>query len=449
MTRPIFFDLEYEIITPLYMAGAEQRRAELRAPSIRGAVRAWYRALDPLFEENEPRCFGAAFDKEEGKSGQTRQSPFLLQVLRAPGEGRFRLNRRDYEHFNEGRPPTRTNGVLYTGYTLMDRFNERQAFQASDSRTRQTFTLRLLFPRSDHPEELYHRVLGSFWALGHLGALGSRANRGWGSVQLTGVKAGPGKTVPRELKIIERHYQPAATTSARQWGSKVAGVLKVFNDTIGAPERRGHALATPHLGAAAKVFVEEHPVGEWAVAVNMIGAALQEYRRAEGRPDRDMIVRLLLKRAGHPDGEEPRTAPQRTAFGLPYTMRYEITPAWVVKLGISKLLPDTVEYNPGDRSRSDSPPRHSSPLHLRVVKLDDGYHPVTVRLAGDPVGSLPRSADNQAPQVSIGARITGGGRRPMESPFVDPLPRPEPTDGLLDGFMDKILRYSLSIPVPK
>jgi CRISPR-associated protein Cmr1 len=37
--------LTCEVVTPLSCVGADQQRAEIRSPSIRGAMRFWYRAL--------------------------------------------------------------------------------------------------------------------------------------------------------------------------------------------------------------------------------------------------------------------------------------------------------------------------------------------------------------------------------------------------------------------
>ena len=115
--RPFYFDLTYEIITPLFMSGSDPMQPELRASSIRGAVRAWHRALDPRFVQNEAQTFGTAFDDDD--AAQTKQSPFRLQILQCTDDASFELRRQDHNRFNRGRPPNRTNGLLYTGYTLL------------------------------------------------------------------------------------------------------------------------------------------------------------------------------------------------------------------------------------------------------------------------------------------------------------------------------------------
>ena len=42
-----------ETITPMFLAGADGNKPELRAPSIKGALRFWWRALNPNLVENE------------------------------------------------------------------------------------------------------------------------------------------------------------------------------------------------------------------------------------------------------------------------------------------------------------------------------------------------------------------------------------------------------------
>ncbi|HYK85247.1 MAG TPA: type III-B CRISPR module RAMP protein Cmr1, partial [Ktedonobacteraceae bacterium] len=44
-----------ETITPLFLAGADQNTAELRAPSFRGAMRYWFRALVGGMVGTDPR----------------------------------------------------------------------------------------------------------------------------------------------------------------------------------------------------------------------------------------------------------------------------------------------------------------------------------------------------------------------------------------------------------
>ncbi len=76
------FDLE--VITPLFMAGASQKKDELRPPSFRGLLRYWYRALVggvyggnmALLREREARVFGTT---ERGSPVSVRISAIRRQ----------------------------------------------------------------------------------------------------------------------------------------------------------------------------------------------------------------------------------------------------------------------------------------------------------------------------------------------------------------------------------
>jgi len=64
-------EYECEVVTPLFLGGADPQKAELRAPPIKAAMRFWWRAMHPKdiknLRDNEAMLFGDAGD-EYGKS---------------------------------------------------------------------------------------------------------------------------------------------------------------------------------------------------------------------------------------------------------------------------------------------------------------------------------------------------------------------------------------------
>ena len=63
---------ECETITPMFLTGADGRTPELRPPSIKGAMRFWWRAMNghlPLdkLKEEESKIFGAS-NRKIGRS---------------------------------------------------------------------------------------------------------------------------------------------------------------------------------------------------------------------------------------------------------------------------------------------------------------------------------------------------------------------------------------------
>ena len=64
-------ELELEFITPAFLCGANQSKAELRAPSIRGALRWWFRILGGTLDEEES-VFGGVHDGAKKSRVQIR-----------------------------------------------------------------------------------------------------------------------------------------------------------------------------------------------------------------------------------------------------------------------------------------------------------------------------------------------------------------------------------------
>lgn len=76
------FDGTMEIITPCFCAGANQAKAEIRAPSIRGELRWWFRALGGTREQEarkqEARVFGSI--KSEKAHTENQASSLVVRV---------------------------------------------------------------------------------------------------------------------------------------------------------------------------------------------------------------------------------------------------------------------------------------------------------------------------------------------------------------------------------
>ncbi len=76
--------LELETVTPLFMYGADQNHPEIRAASIKGVMRWWWRAVagniytidDMRYKESE--IFGGAVKREE--KAEKIKSPTLLNI---------------------------------------------------------------------------------------------------------------------------------------------------------------------------------------------------------------------------------------------------------------------------------------------------------------------------------------------------------------------------------
>jgi len=105
---------ECETITPMFMAGADGKTPELRAPSIKGALRFWWRALNghlklEELKKREGEIFGTA-DEEVGRSK-------IIVLCKTKVIKRDTSSDRLVAH--KGQPSTSTSMARSTGFTVI------------------------------------------------------------------------------------------------------------------------------------------------------------------------------------------------------------------------------------------------------------------------------------------------------------------------------------------
>lgn len=156
-------DYRLELITPCFCAGADQGKAEIRPPSIRGELRWWFRVLGGS-PEDERTVFGGVHHDPKASAIVVRVSDVqpIVRESDLPGD-------------KPGRP------LFYLGYFLHKSGESegqrvgRHAFFSPGT----SFNLHLRFRQSIDPRLQDHldRTLQAFTILG---SLGSRSTRGFG-----------------------------------------------------------------------------------------------------------------------------------------------------------------------------------------------------------------------------------------------------------------------------
>lgn len=402
MAKLVTLQATYRIITPMFLGGADPNNcAELRAPSINGALRFWWRAIDPDYRdrEHEARIFGGA-GKGEG------QAMFLLRVTRS------REEKNDWPPKNYGGfdAPGSKNGMRYLSFPLKMGDNERKYIKPGTS-----FTLQLTFktlPAIEH----YRRIVAALWLLGHLGGLGSRSRRGFGTLALQEWFV-EGDTWPELTQLLPAHD----AKSAEAWVSKFeAGITKLKEwlqpNATSPPDdhtvlngkarfylfNRGYGKVTKQCQENGRPVKKSYEA--WEAGLDAAGRAMQDFRQrwdlSTPASDYFNVRNHLVSKAASwrtkparapssttsPIAAVPLTnanTPKRAAFGLPLTFRYgsiEVQP-WN-----SKGRPKTNRYgNPeystphttflwktADGKQRD---RYASPLFVRVVEINQQCHP--------------------------------------------------------------------------
>ncbi len=157
-------------VTPLFLAGADQERAELRAPTFRGLMRYWYRALAGA----NGRALSQVMEAETSVFGATDKGSAVSIRVSDPSLAAQRFKKESYSREN-------ISGKDYLLWSMAasgkgDRYKPDRLFFPPDTTFRVTLTC-----RDDNNEKL-QRAIAAFWLLTHLGAIGSRSRRCAGSM---------------------------------------------------------------------------------------------------------------------------------------------------------------------------------------------------------------------------------------------------------------------------
>lgn len=167
-------DCTMEVLTPCLCAGADQSVAEIRAPSIRGELRWWFRVLGGDKKE-EAEIFGSA----AGSSGAA--SNVVVRVS---------------EH-NSGANPKVALTSNQAFFTSIERSGTEAKVPAGS-----TFRLQLL-KRRDFSSKCFDLALECF---SRVGSLGLRANRGCGALQIKDWRPSEDQARKWLLQLKQYHF---------------------------------------------------------------------------------------------------------------------------------------------------------------------------------------------------------------------------------------------------
>jgi CRISPR-associated protein Cmr1 len=363
--------MNFRVLTPLYLGGAHMA-AELRAPGFKGPLRYWYRAVDPGFSSlwdnggfkeitSEERLFGGCRDK-------AGQCPFFIRVFSKPF-AEFVWKKNEVARYNKGKGPDTINGFSYLGYPFGLKNNKginsdlRKAVAPNH-----TFTVRCFIPPKNNHQELRRALTASWWCLGHLGGVGSRSRRGFGSLELTGWE-----TVPDTWPELSQLSVLSESSSPDKWQEGLVKALKTMSGWFGHFDGKN---LHPHLGnnCRIKLLSNAFSLNEWGKAMAHMGELMQRFRKKYDADKR--AVRSHLMALDKKGGEYLDQAPDRTTFGLPLTFRF-------------KGIRNSLEFVPYDAENYSTLGRHGSLLHMRLVTIRDWLYPLFVRLSGDVPGIKP------------------------------------------------------------
>lgn len=337
----------YRIVTPMFIGDGLQQATSIRPPSVKGALRFWWRALnwgwirtqwscDELalraLHQEEARLFGSAADEKKLKSGQ---GIFLLHVKQ------------------NDRPktwsPDEANSNLGVKYMLGQGLDKRKALQAG-----QDFQLIVTFKSATkHDSEQRNKDIANLadtlLLFGLLGGLGSRSRRGLGSIAiqtLEGYKV-PYKIPPVGLESYEQLL--------RKLLGKVDGGIPPFTA----------------FSSAVRIIAEQPTKTDSLSVLDTVGKNMNSYRgyysKEPGAPhfksDHDLILDVTSNR-------KINDHPKRVIFGLPHNYFYKS----VFKSAGKEKASVKIDVSIPGQIQSHESGRRASPLFIHIHRFPDDTH---------------------------------------------------------------------------
>ncbi|MEI7811087.1 MAG: type III-B CRISPR module RAMP protein Cmr1 [Ignavibacteria bacterium] len=207
------YKFECRVISPLFMAGANDQEPEIRPASIKGVLRWWFRTLygAELYSKfsEHTKVIGELQKKEFEIFGSTSgKSSFILNI------SKVRIEKDVFD-----------KNVLsaYAGYGLD---GTRNKLPRKYIKSAGTFELNIVFLKDNEEKEKY--VLASLSLLSAFGNMGAKGNRGFGSIKLNpSEKYSYFENTPAEPEIRKYHEKLLAEIY-RDFGIKKPEVYPKF-----------------------------------------------------------------------------------------------------------------------------------------------------------------------------------------------------------------------------
>lgn len=245
--------IECEVITPMFLSGADGKTAELRPPSIKGAMRFWWRAIKGLDDINELRkqeseIFGSS-DENCGKS----KFSIRIEVEQETKKNNLRNYCNDFIN--------QYQGIAFLLYSTFTQRNREKEYYDIGTKFKVIFT-------ANH-EEVLKKVAATFWLTVYLGGIGTRARRGGGCIKISRVEP--------ENQFID--FIPQASNSDELANWLIQNFKKVDELINGQNNRNSFIFSYSNLSFCRFVISNEGK-NNWKDALNEIGKIYKGFRDA-------------------------------------------------------------------------------------------------------------------------------------------------------------------------
>ncbi|NJF24415.1 type III-B CRISPR module RAMP protein Cmr1 [Thermococcus sp. Bubb.Bath] len=213
---------ELEAITPLFMRGADQRKAEFRSASVKGVMRWWFRALAGNYFGNNIKALREAEGKVFGSagSGEAKKSRvFVRAEVKDKREGSV------FQHAASWRDEKAIVWSEYVDYLFFSALDKRKNRNTGGVDVKSRFRYydtgsKFEVVLSSHDRDAFLLAEAALWMAINLGGFGFRARRGAGSLRVTKTKG--------DFNLKFNNFG-----SLREFAQEVSTVVSQFNEAIG------------------------------------------------------------------------------------------------------------------------------------------------------------------------------------------------------------------------
>ena len=308
-----------EVITPMFMSGADQRSVELRPTEFKGMMRFWWRAVKAEkdrenLRKEEAEIFGGSGEKE-GKSKvslKIKYSAFSNKI----GD-------------NIQREIQDKEGLKYLLYSTFALKAKGRRIIRKYIKPGYKFEITL---SSHHNEKALRQAIASFWLAVHLGGFGTRSRRGAGCIRVLSIEDGK-----EYLGNLSFTIDAEDSLSLLTWLKKnTECAAKIINEN----KKTDFISAYPNIYFSRIKISEKSFNNSWTEALNALGKLYSDFR---------------LHHRKH--------IPKHGVFGFPV---------------VHRNLEGTVKAKFKGEIK-----RHASPLIFKVIKSGGKYYWLMLRLMGE------------------------------------------------------------------
>ena len=336
-----------KVITPMFLAGADGQTPELRAPSIKGAMRFWWRAMhgeeDPAkLKKREEEIFG-------GGGESAHRSSFSIHV--SDGQQDLKIHPDFWKdigcekriNYIDSRD-AKYKGIAYMFYsTFMKYENLKIPIVDGD------FRIRLMFKNSEK-ENILDNIIDAFKGVVYLGGIGARSRRGAGSISVTDVQVSTG--LKSEEDKLRRKFFPDIKDKF--------DLQKFIEDDSFSCNQKINSFSNLN-GAKIYLFDEKY---KWEDALESIATPYKEFR--------DKNKSLITKTPN---------------FGFPIVHRSTDT--------------KMVAGPKSTKNRKELLGRRSSPIIFKIFYYKNKFFPIMIWLSGELIPSVYEIMDENFKNKSV------------------------------------------------